>query len=88
MRPPVDAEWTAADQKRADLFEQQMRDLAAQKRDGHPDVMVLAFVQTLGSLMRDRLRASPERWAFYAHLLERLTQHVAAGIAQPDEARH
>ncbi len=68
--------WTAADQARADAFEQQILGVASQLQGGHPDAIVVAFVQTLGSLMRQRLTVDPSRLAFYEHMIGMLAEHV------------
>jgi hypothetical protein len=82
-------EWTADDQRRADGFTRQIVDVAAHLRGGHPDVVIVAFVQTTGNLIRERLRADPSRAPVYAQMLDRLMTHV--GLAMPptdDEQTH
>jgi hypothetical protein len=83
-------EWIAADQARADAFERQIVAVAARLRGGHPDAVVLAFVQTTGSLMRDRLRADPSRWAFYARMIDMLRAHIGEAVppVSDDETTH
>jgi hypothetical protein len=82
--------WTVEDQARADAFTEQIVAIAAQLQGGHPDAIVLAFVQTTGSLMRDRLRADPTRGPFYARMIEMLATHVAQAMppAAADGTRH
>lgn len=68
--------WTARDQARADAFEHEILNVAAQLRAGHPDVIVMAFVQTTRSLMRQRLEADPSRLSTYRRMLRMLKRHV------------
>lgn len=82
-------EWTAIDQARSDAFEQQILGVAAQLRGGHPDVIVHAFVQTTGSLMRQRLQEDPSRLAFFLTLIARLADYVhpPASLGDDETAR-
>ena len=49
-------------------------------------MIVVAFVQTVASLMRQRLQAAPERLATYRRYLEMLANHVDRS-AIPDRLR-
>jgi hypothetical protein len=75
--------WTTVDQARADAFEQQILGVAAQLRGGHPDVIVVAFLQTVGSLMRQRLREDATRLPEYQRMVEMLADHVNKSV-MPD----
>jgi hypothetical protein len=70
--------WTVSDQARADSFEQQILGVASQLKGGHPDVIVVGFVQTTGSLMRQRLQEDPSRLPEYQRMLEMLAEYVRA----------
>lgn len=71
-------EWTEADQRRADSFEQQILNVAKQLRGGHPDAIVVGFAQTLGTLMQRRLKEDPTRLGSYAVWLQTLVDRVIA----------
>jgi hypothetical protein len=72
-------DWTPLDQARADSFARQVLQFAA-SMPGHPDAVVIAFVQATGSLMRQRLGEDPTRAAEYARMLDMLQTHVAQAI--------
>jgi len=72
------AQWTNLDQARVDDFERQI--LAVAARWSHSDVIVLAFVQVLGNLMRQRLQAAPERLPTYQRYLAMLGKHVDSSV--------
>jgi len=82
------APWTLADQQAVDTFEQQILEVAAQIRGGHPDALVVGVVQALGSLMAQRLRDDPTRVKFYAQLIARLADHVMPAPSNSSTPRH
>ena len=82
------AEWTSVDQARVDAFEQQMLGIAAQLKGGHPDVIVMGFIQALGSLMRQRLQEDPSQLALYQRFVEMLLNHVTASVPADSEIKH
>ena len=89
---PSEPPWTPADDRRVDVFEKQMAQIAAQLgSDAHPDVLIVAFAKTLASLMRDRLATDPSRWLSYVCTINRLAEYIAAMKPAPigeDEVRH
>jgi hypothetical protein len=89
LNPELPA-WTLADQARADAFEQQIVNVAAQLHGAHPDTIVVAFVQTVGALMVQRLQADPSRAPMYAKMLAMLATYVAGAVppAAGDDRRH
>jgi len=76
--------WTAADQACVEAFEDQILRVASQLNARHPDVIVVGFVQTLGSLIRRRLREDPSRLAFYRDTIGMLIEHIEASPPSSD----
>ena len=69
-------EWTEADQRHVDNFEQQILPVAEQLRGGHPDALIVGFAQTLGTLMLRRLKEDPTRLGSCAVWLQTLVDRV------------
>jgi hypothetical protein len=74
--------WTAADQRRADNFERQTVPLQRQLRGGHPDLIIVGLVQTVRSLMAQRLMTEPAAHDRYTAIIGWLAaQEADAALA-------
>jgi hypothetical protein len=80
--------WTAADQARIDAFEQQIVNVASQLQSGHPDAIVMGFVQATGSMMLQRLAKDPTLLSTYLRMIRMLKRQLNQSVwRQPKSHR-